>query len=249
MSEDDKKRQEFAIFAEFAKICPLGIDLKTVKQPDPPQPDIECQLKDGEGRAYELCTVVDGLRSRRNKNSTRLLLEFYHAFDSLDDDIRHALRKNYSHSLISFKFVDLLDFLANRSAITEILRWLTVNRSKGPGVIHVPDELSEILTSIRVGRGSFNGPLFQVSDAGSHGFSVMDIIRKKFLKQYKTDMELELICYFHEQPSKPSVLWEQQLQQFMRENATTSLIRRVWVYDANEQKILSDISSEVISNS
>ena len=82
------------------------------------------------------------------------------------------------------------------------------------------------------------GPLFDVSAAGSFGEPALKRIQKKFQKQYSTNAPIELLAFYETQPVLPEDLWLPQLSSFIEQSMAASPFRGVWIFDAGTNRVL-----------
>src|SRR5258705_9496146 len=71
MLVDPHADRELALFRDFALVCPLGIEMKSIEKRDPPEADILCRIADGSALAFEMVESTDGQPKRCIKGSSR----------------------------------------------------------------------------------------------------------------------------------------------------------------------------------
>ncbi|MGH8157087.1 MAG: hypothetical protein ACREPQ_03130 [Rhodanobacter sp.] len=88
MSASDKQRFELDVFNEFVRIAGLDVEPHSVRQLDPPNPDISCIIA-GEIRIFELTLVTD----ETIETKVRLGRSGYSNFKIEIEDVVSLIRK------------------------------------------------------------------------------------------------------------------------------------------------------------
>ena len=71
-NQGDQQREELAVFENFMRVCEYSIIKESVKQQNPPKPDIFCKLETGISIEFELTNSVDQQLARK-MNDCRIL--------------------------------------------------------------------------------------------------------------------------------------------------------------------------------
>lgn len=235
MNDSKKKRYELQIFSGFAEICPLAIDLATVKQPDPPRPDIVCRLINGENVAFELVEVVDCATGRRSEMDLMLRGEFATQIEDMTPEVRKRFQCNYCDAHIYVEFDYDHSISKRRTGVAKVLGWLSGTKQNDGE--HKPKIAA--IEMVRISNSEQGRPSFGVNTAGMHSEPVVDRVRTKLEKKhYVTTSRLELLCYFDRIVASNAKAWEPSLIEYLDENLSKSRFAKVWVYEKHEGRVL-----------
>jgi|GEM_PF-6250204 len=187
----DKARSEREIFELLAPLAGLIVVPGSIKQNDPPAPDIECQIRDFGPLAVEL-VALDAVATRtrlQNMNGT-------------GDAWNRALRKwsTEQQEQLRLKSANVFLVLNNGNETgqrgrTELMR--LVQEQLLVKSINFIGELSEC-SGIEVIRGPDikNGPEFNVPSSGDWLMPQISKLEEKLtVKTYRTSAPLELFAY------------------------------------------------------
>ncbi len=231
---------ELVTFRRFAEVCPIAIEEESIVKRQPPEPDISCQLAgSGETVAFELVQIIDEgwarLTSAQFRDGDSLRTEY----DATTGILRRALDDRLANALVYVRFRRELSSRERRAAIPDILRELAKLPAAYVGDWK-PDSGTPLfgkVRSIRVSRGDFQGPEFDVEAVSSIGDPTVDRVRAKWQKSYTTRHPIELLAYYELQPLAPEVFWLSRLTSFVEQNWTTAPFRRVWLFDVGARTI------------
>ena len=238
--KDSQKRSELAIFRVFAEVCPLNVVLTSIENRDPPEPDVVCGIGNGEEQvAFELVEIIhDGwasLTSGQFRDTTSLR----DAYKSSTGEQRIALDGRLGNALVYVSFCAGIPAKRRRAAVSDILEYLSTILPDFTGDWKPPVgcALHDTVRSIRISRGDFPGPEFDVEAVTAIGDPTVDTIRAKWAKNYSSPHPIELLAYHELQPQAPEVLWLPALESFLRDNWDGSPFRRVWLFDVGPRTI------------
>lgn len=231
--ENMSKDYELKIFSNFCSVCALNIDLSTVQQPDPPEPDIRRSDVSGNSYAFELVEVID-----------ENLMRMQGSGNSLCSFIKSALDRHSQKAFVGIDFRHGLTENQKRNLVQYIVR-LVEARPYGDGrLFDVPlsSILADKLNFIRVRKdSSMPEPVVCITGATSTYDPLHERLNDKFLhKKYSTDADrIELLVYYDEfQAFFDWAGTHQQIADFIRQMRPASAFHRVWILDANAPKIL-----------
>ena len=88
-----------------------------------------------------------------------------------------------------------------------------------------------LVEKVRVARGDFVGPSFDIDAGGAVGDPTIDQIRGKFQKQYDVDLPLELVAHYELHPMFPDEVWVPRVRAFVSGALAKSPFERVWIFD------------------
>ena len=229
---DRHKQREEAVFAEFASICPLRIDLASIEKREPPQPDIFCIAEKGPV-AFEMVELVDRDQiARPEANQLELMDCMRQARDNLHKEIRSA----FDNALVGVRFRP--QSIRKRNAVAEqIVKELTRIDSDFSGEFTLMEGNSEVATAnVRRRDGIVDGPHFRVLVAGHYDPIPRDALEEKFRKKYQSDAPINLLAYYDRQHAP---LDEQidELIQFINAKIANSSFRSVWIFNLFDRRI------------
>ena len=236
---DTQTRTELEIFSRFADVCSLSIVRESIAKRIPPEPDILCKLATGETVAFELVEIIDEDWASLTSGQVRDMKSLREAYQATAGDLRRDLDERIGNALVYVSFV--ADVLARerRAVIREILGHLsTVGPDfSGDWAPTFGTSLHRIVRNIRISRGDFSGPEFDVEAVASIADPTVARIRAKWLKSYNTPYPIELLAYYELQPQAPAALWLPRLESFVKDSYRRGLFRRVWVFDVGAKAI------------
>ena len=242
---------ELATFRRFAEVCPLAIDVESIENRLPPEPDIMCRLSSGEEIAFELVEIIDQEWARLTSGMFRDRKALRAAFDAASGEFRAALDARLHNALVYVEFTNDATSSQRRGAVPAILHQLTDLPIDFEGRWRPPagTQLADVLRGFTISRGSFGGPEFDVSAASSIGEPTVDRIRTKYRRTYATTRPIELLAFYELQPLAPKALWHRRLESFVEASWSTAPFRRVWLFDVGSRIITywADRSAEVDS--
>ena len=98
--------------------------------------------------------------------------------------------------------------------------------------------LRGVVRKMRVTRGEFVGPIFQVDGATFISDPVIEQIDGKLKKRYATSSRLELLAFYELHPTQRAEYQLPAVGEFVRNNLNSSKFSRVWVFDAENGAVL-----------
>ncbi len=231
---DTLGRPEVEIFRRFAAASPLGVVPASIEKRPPPEPDILCDTGIQGRIAFELVEIIDEDLAKQHTDKLNLWRQLQAAYEGLAEPARSQVGARLGNALVHIVFARDASIAARRRAIPRVLQSLeTVDRGfegeYAPGL--------DSVQSIRVFRGRFNGPCFDVDAGGAFCNPIIDRLRQKFGKTYKTGVPIELLAHHELHHMPPEGLWLPAVQDFVQSRLAGSQFRRVWIYDAHESAI------------
>jgi hypothetical protein len=109
---------------------------------------------------------------------------------------------------------------------------------RGDFTIEDSSTLRGTVRSLRITRGDFVGPCFQVDAATFIADPVIARIRRKFRKRYDTPNRLELLAFYDLHPTQRAGFRLPAVETFVRENLGSSQFSRVWIFDTANRAVL-----------
>jgi hypothetical protein len=240
MGRDPHMEREERVVRRFADVCPLGMLPESIEKREPPEPEVLCKLKSGDGVALELVEAIDERLAPRESRKSEMAQALRDAYEALPGGSYPKLQQRFGNALVHVTFHERATVRRSRAAIPHILRELeTVNGAFAGDV--VPDRRSPLGQTVRkvcVRRGDYAGPCFDVESTGSFADPVVNRIEDKFENDYQSTYPIELLVYYELQPVLPENTWLPELERFVRERLVASPFRRVWVFDLAANAIM-----------
>jgi hypothetical protein len=198
-----------------------------------------CRLSSGEEIAFELVEIIDQEWARLTSGMFSDRNSFRTAFDAATGGFRADLDARLHNALVYVEFTNDATSSQRRGAVPAILHQLTDLQIEFEGRWRPPagHQLTGILRSVTISRGSFNGPEFDVSAVSSIGEPTVDRIRTKYHRTYVTTRPVELLAFYELQPLAPAALWHSRLNSFVEASWSTAPFRRVWLFDVGSRII------------
>lgn len=238
--KDSQRKSELAIFRAFADVCPLNVVLISIETRNPPEPDVVCEIGNGEEKvAFELVEIIDDGWASLTSGQLRDSSSLRDAYKSRTGDQRIALDRRLGNALVYVSFCAGISAKRRRAAVLGILEYLSTILPDFTGDWKPPADcaLHNTVRSIRISRGDFAGPEFDVEAVAAIGDPTVDTIRTKWAKNYSSPHPIELLAYYELQPQASEALWLPTLESFLRDNWVWSPFRRVWLFDVGPRTI------------
>jgi hypothetical protein len=227
---------EVKVVTIFASVCPYGIIPSSIEKRKPPEPDIMCQISDGSWVTFEVTESIDDLIAQRNEEAQSLKTNIKEYLNK--SSLKNELLVKYCNAMISIYPYDRIPKKIFRSQknIDSLLKFLA----------NLPNDINEEEFNsigkhkyiIEIDRGNFIGPIFNTDIGGSFNDYIIQAIDIKFFKKnYRTDLPIELLVYYHMQPGP--FQWDvNEAIDFIKNNLKKSPFRRAWIFSTKENKIL-----------
>ena len=233
--EDQKKREKY-IFGEFTRVCPL--DIVSFESKNPPEPDILCQLKDGSSLAFELTEAVDDKVPQRMDNAQKAK-KFWEDYknNELPKEDKERFDRIFSGCSITLNLNKQATMPKIKKAIKLIFKKYKNSYRCQLGLIQrvESDDLPDCCESIKI-EPKDGEPEFSCSRAMpiSPKF-VIDRIKSKFRKTYKTSCPINLLIYSGHHSFGPDGFWNQpDTKSYIEVNMGSSLFERIWIFNRSE---------------
>jgi hypothetical protein len=231
---DQHAERELEIFRAFALASGIVIDLQSIKKRPPPAPDILCSGRNGLV-AFELVQLIDREKiGRRQSNKKKLEERFDQVYQLLPDERQNQI----PNTRISIKIPPSARLKTCLDSVSTILEAIMFAGPKFEGKLPLPRDLHK-LAAVMVGsaHGSRHKPLFDVNATVHYQAVPLEAIRKKFETTYDTPYPIELLAYYDVQ-SAPPLSALKPLYSFIATQLSKSCFKRVWLFDAIQQRVL-----------
>ena len=234
---NEQDLRELEIFSLFVEACPLAIRSDSIEKRQPCEPDILCETSEG-SVAFEMGQSIDEGFARQVADIKKLQTQLKDAFQNLPTDARSDLENRLGDAVIRVVFHQQTSKPKRESAIPQILEWLRQISPSCAGIIQPESDLSkEVKHAIIVRNNLIRKPEFEIDASGWLADQTLNLIDKKFGKNYNSSVPIELLIYYQLPPVLPERLWP-KLRGFLEQRLQNSRFRRVWVFDAKEKTIL-----------
>jgi hypothetical protein len=240
-SERRKEEEAIAVFLEFVKLCPYGIDRSSVRHGDNAkgEPDIFCSAKGAEGLAFELTRACDEGVIRSFSDNSALPDACYKAVEELPQAERAKLQQACGDARVVLEWNDSVRLYRGKQSIPAILEFLSALSPADTGRIVVPKNLRKVLQEITIIRcGLRGGPIFDACGAGQYADFTLERVRAKFCKHYSSTCPVDLLVYFPlGLPLQSEERWLPETSDFITNSIACSPFRRVWIWVQGESRV------------
>ena len=226
-----QNEDELRVFHSFIECAGLDVAQGSIEKLQPPAPDIQCLLG-ADLTCFELVEILDSQLARAVGNA----LTFQQCLAAAANGQLPAL----TNALIFVSFVDTSTTAKKSDAIPTLMTTLQALPAGFHGDVSLDTDsaLRGVVRKMRVTRGEFVGPIFQVDAATFISDPVIERINSKLQKQYKTSSRLELLAFYELHPTQRAEYQLPAVGEFVHNNLNSSQFDRVWVFDAENGVVL-----------
>ena len=228
---ENQDQAELRVFRLFAKAARLDIPPESIQKRPPPEPDIQCEVLDHGCTYFELVEIVDPQLARAESNQ----LTFQQRLSAAAQDRRLA---NLGNGLVYVSFARATTLAQKNNALNGLMELLHQVPADFRGDVALDGELSALVQRVRIKRGGFVGPLFQVDGATFVTDPAIERIESKFCKNYLTTGRLELLAFYECHPTYRAEFELPAIEECVRERLPSSPFSRVWIFDAQNGVVL-----------
>jgi hypothetical protein len=197
---DWKRHRELRTFEQFCAAAGLQIVLGSIRQPDPPGPDLIAELE-GEGPvAFELVRLNDPEQLTRLNLMSQTPQFLAAAFAALPEEMHARFCALYADGIITIQFRGAVDLGQRRKALPFVWETLASLQTGFSGKVDLWDlRAPEAVELIWVNRGKTPGgvPFFKTQTAGYVLPLAAERIGEKLQKRYQCAEPLDLLAYVH----------------------------------------------------
>lgn len=232
MLVDPHADRELAVFRDFAVVCPLGIEMRSIEKRNPPEADILCTIADGSALAFEMVELVDQTRIAKPMADQDQLM------DSLRDASRalpEETRKKLQDAWVGVKFRPDRSLRKRKEYARQIVEQVAAH-PEIEGKVILQDGDTEVASANVKRRQGLRGPHFRIMVATHYKPTPLDAIGEKFDKKYQVGVAVDLLAHFDRQhaPLKEQIA---ELVTFVERNIGRSAYGRVWIFDRHNQNL------------
>jgi hypothetical protein len=224
---------ERVVFERFAQAVDLPIMPGSIESRKPPEPDIRCTLSDARPQCFELVEIIDSDLAK----AVGIQLKFQ---NRLENDVLARQIKGLSDALVFVRFSGASTNTQKLQACDVLLNVLEQLPEGRYGNIDPAGHagLAGAVRTLRLTRGDFVGPVFQVDGGTFISDPVIGRIQEKFAKKYTTDAPIDLLAYYEMHPTHRAEYELPGVDDYVRTNLAGSPFSRIWVFDADNMKLL-----------
>jgi hypothetical protein len=224
---------ELALFTLFAKSTGLPMVPGSIESRQPPEPDIRCILSDSGPTCFELVEIVDSDLAK----AVGVQLKFQ---KRLETDAAASQIEGLGDALVFVSFSASSTNAQKQQACGALLTVIGQLPEGFRGDIDpaAHADLTGIVRKLRVTRGEFVGPAFQVDGGAFISDPIIARIQEKFAKKYTTDAPIDLLAYYQLHPTQRAEFELPGVREYVLANLPGSHFSRVWVFDAHNRSVL-----------
>ena len=181
----DKQQREKKVFTQFCKTAQLQVIPGSVKNQAPRAPDILCEIKSEGYVAFELVEILDEKFARRRNRKTKFPSMLHDYLDNMPQERSKAFKNKFSDTIIFFYFKEKISITLIKNSVGKIFEHLM---SLDPAIeetkFRSDKRLKQILRYATINRNQSYGPSFESNDGGFVGEHYVNVLEKKFNKEY-----------------------------------------------------------------
>lgn len=237
LSAQDKK--ELAVFAEFARLCPLGIKLGSLEKRPVGEPDIRCVLHDDSELNFELTEIIDSAAARNQQLVQHELTLFEDYLSRRSEEVQRRFHATYSGAMFHVTFHPKSSRGARSKAGPALVDYLcSADFSKETFLIIPTKPEFKAIATVQIHRYDFSGAEFTVSGGGALSIPVNEAIRAKFAMRFASSRRTHLLAYTDRVSSVAYDAWLPRLVPLLEREMSNSCFEKVWVFDYRHNCII-----------
>jgi hypothetical protein len=220
------------VFRLFTESAGLAIAEGSIQKRQPPEPDICCELRGYGPTAFEPVETID----RRLAQAVQAQIRLQEALRERAADVLDG----FGNALVFVKYVRDTLVRQRVGAVAALVDYLGTLPSgfEGDHVVPKNAPFSSVVRAVRVTRGTFGGPAFQVEGGGFISHPILDCIKGKFAKTYQVVHRLGLLVFYELQATPMLEMRVPEVEAFVKSNLAGSQFSRVWLFDMGNRSIL-----------
>jgi len=236
-----QKEIEKKVFKAFCNVGDLPINIDSIENRNPPEPDIVCEVTGIGLLAFELTEIINSdYANNLNKQiySINILSDYY---STLSMDQKKQFDKLYMNAMIFPRFQEECTMNKRKKVLPIIFEHLLSLDVKFEGItFENTDKYRRILSGIKITRGIFKGPLFDSNFATLFNDPTLPAIISKFNNSgsYKSEHPIHLLGYFDLQTRIPEEILLPSIGNFCEESIQKSKFVKIWIFDFQKGEIV-----------
>lgn len=195
-NQEEQEKEELRVFSRFLKVkgirafqlndIPSGKGLYTYEKRNYPEPDILLHKPDGSAVAFELVEILDESFAGMQGLQFKTIENLNNFYKNLAPEKKDYFNQKYKNALLYFQFSPKSNAIQRQNILPEIFNKLLELKNEYTGdALEDDPAFSNILDSISISRGEFNGPSLDVESAGCINDPIVDRLKNKFAKFLK----------------------------------------------------------------
>ena len=235
----NQKQEELEVFKKFIKKTCYVIKLASIKQYDPPIPDIIAETIDGKQVNFELTRIVDSNISRKLYDAVELTHKLHKT--KSEQTVRLSNLKNFN---ICVHFEDMVSKNRKVQFLPELLKFLDSLELHFEGDSYKAD-LPHGMGYVRFFKSS--GCSIEVAPNPTWFSYPTESIENKLLREQTYEFDsgnLELLAYLLLQPEVQNEVWLKEAEAKTHEHIQESQFQAVWIYSYPSNEVLLHIECD-----
>jgi hypothetical protein len=232
-SEEMQRYEERRMFDLFLEYVNLPVVASTIECRSPPEPDIRCQLRNGETVAFELGELSDQNARRAESTMMQFRSSLHRLFDELPPEIRGVLERVYRMCRIDVTFDPHVSLRRHATAIAALYRWLA-KEDRFIGDMEraaLPEDIASAIPKVRISEPA---PHLWIEPA--FGMRVYEpdltVFEKKLNTTYALNHPIELLLH---STGRLSDKWVGHYSEYLVKGMAGGPFCRVWVFSPTER--------------
>jgi hypothetical protein len=222
--------EELRVFRDFVHRENLPIVARSIEKRSPPEPDILCSFTNGYQVAFELVEICheENAAFFGSVRAISNLLE--EAYTNLPAELRRRIDARFAGRPLSFSFASAATINRIRSALPQIFADLAGQPEGNDQFLGLSTATKKVINTIRIVGRVYEGsrPAFNVAFSFRPNDVVVETVRAKLCKTYRTPHPIELLAHFGGHAWEKSNTWASPLSEALAMQGTGPF-RRVWV--------------------
>jgi len=229
-SRSKRDKEEVQQFRRFVEHSNLAVVARSIEKRFPPEPDIFCRLEDGTNLAFELVEICHRHNARFFGSAPLIARALERSYRDLPRDLRDRFTERFANRPLSFTFAHSASLNRIRQILQQLFIELVERPEKDRKFCTFSKAVQETVISVRLsGRVDVHGrPSFNIAGSFAPDDVVIDCVRPKLSRKYKTPHPIELLAYFDGRAWGRSTSWQGSLKSLL-DAVGTGPFRRVWV--------------------
>jgi hypothetical protein len=223
--------EELRVFRLFADAAQLDVAPGSIRKRQPPEPDIQCEVRDQGLTYFELVEIVDAKLARAEADQRTWQ-------QRLSDAAQSSVLRNLGNALVYVSFARNTAAAQKSGVIPGLMALLRQLPADYQGDVALSGHVNAIVRRVRVRRGDFVGPCFQVDAATFITDPVVEQIEGKLKKNYAMNRRLELLAFYELHPTHRAEFELPAVEDCVRNNLQGSQFSRVWIFDVENRTVL-----------
>jgi hypothetical protein len=248
MPTSEQQSEELSVFRAFAEVCPLEINIESIRSEDPPLPDVSCLLADGSKYAFELVEAKDVTADRQFSGN----LIPVQKYKSEEKRVRSALRNEFERACankeiddpkrfdgyhLNVNFADSANTKSRLNIVTTVIQTLN---ERGPGGHVVQHPLIRWISCMPNLENQSGLQFCEHSYASNAQASVVGSIKQKLRKlrdgQYDAEHPILLLVWSDARVIDDCFEWYENARELIAKCGQQ--FTDVWIYQSYKRRCM-----------